>query len=96
MGFVPVFGTLLGLIAYIYDLGETLFVGTLNLVISRLDAIDTSLFSNASFAAVYGIGYANAVFPLQEFVTMWIAIGVGCLSVVVIRWIKSFVPTVAN
>jgi hypothetical protein len=94
--FVPAFGTLMGFVAYIYELGETVLVGGLNFLSDRVSAIDTSAFANASFAAVVGIGYGNAVFPLTEMVSIWTALGTACLTVVIIRWVKSFIPTVSN
>jgi len=93
---IPFFGSAVGFIALIFDIGERVLVGGINFLISSVNSIDTSLFSNAAFGAVSGISYANAVFPLSEFVTIWTSVFTGAAAVLVIRWVKSFVPTVAN
>lgn len=96
VGFVPGVSTVVALVTLIFDLGEKMLAGGLNLAISTLSSIDTSAFSNVSFAGVAAIGYANAVFPLDEMISIWTAVASGCLSVVTIRWVKSFIPTVSN
>jgi hypothetical protein len=93
---IPFFGSGLGLIALVFDFGEKLLVGSINYVIDTINAMDTSMFSNAAFASVQGIAYANAVFPLSEFVTIWTAVFAAAAGIILIRWVKSFVPTVAN
>jgi len=96
MSFVPVLGSVLGFLAWFYELGETVLVGGLNFISDRINAIDTSAFSNASFAVVAGIGYANAVFPLSETVTIWASLATACITIAIIRWVKSVIPTVSN
>lgn len=93
---IPFFGTVAGLVTLIYDLGETMLVSGLNFLIAHISSIDTSLFSNASFGAVASIGYANAVFPLSEFVAIWTAVITAKLTIIIIRWVKSVIPTVSN
>ncbi|MBB5349877.1 hypothetical protein HNR46_000098 [Haloferula luteola] len=93
---VPLIGTIFGWFVWVNDLGERIIAGGLNFIIDRLDAIDTTAFSNASFASVAGIGIANAVFPLSEAITMWSALFTAMLAIIVIRWVKSFIPTVSN
>lgn len=93
---VPFFASVVGFFTLIYDLGEQIVVGGLNYLLGLVSSIDTSAFSNASFATVAGIGYANAVFPLSEFVTIWTAVISAKLVVLLIRWVKSFIPTIAN
>jgi hypothetical protein len=93
---LPFFGSSLGFIALLYDWGDKMLSTSLNYAIANVSAIDTSAFSNASFATVAGIGYANAVFPLEEFINIWVAVFTAAAIVLMIRWIKSFIPTVAN
>lgn len=93
---IPGMGTGLGFIALIYDLGDKMVAGGLNWLLSMVNSIDTSAFSNASFALVTGIGYGNAVFALDEAITVWTALAVACGAVAVIRWVKSVIPTVSN
>jgi len=93
---IPGVGTFVGLISLIYDLGESMVAGGLNYLLAQVDALDTSAFSNASFATVVGIGYGNAVFPLDEAVTIGTALALACGTIVTIRWVKSVIPTVSN
>lgn len=93
---LPFFGSVVGFITLVYDLGEKMLVGGLNFFISQLNTIDTSMFSNASFASVAGIGYCNAVFPLSEAIAIWTALGACFVTILILRWVKSFIPTVAN
>jgi len=93
---IPGIGTFVGFITLIFDLGETMLAGGLNWLIAQLNVLDTSAFSNASFAAVVGIGYGNAVFPIDEALTIGVALATACGTIVVIRWVKSFIPTVSN
>jgi len=93
---VPGFATITGLITLVYDLGNQMLAGVLNLAISQISAIDTSAFSEVSFATITSIGLANAVFPLAELVTIWTALFSAMGVIIAFRWIKSFVPTVSN
>ena len=82
--------------ALFFKLGDSMVAAVLNYALAQINAMDTTAFSNASFASVVGISYANAVFPLSEAISIWTALGTACGIVVVIRWIKSFIPTVSN
>lgn len=93
---IPFVGSVMGFVAWIYDLGERVLAGGLNWILTQVSAIDTSVFSNAAFGTVAGIGYANAVFPLSEFVTIWAAVFTAAGAIVLIRWVKSFIPAIAN
>ena len=93
---IPFVGTTGGLVVWIFDIGERVIAGGLNYAINQLSAMDTSAFSNASFGVIAGIGYANAVFPLAEFASIWTAVFTAAGLVLLIRWIKSCIPTVSN
>lgn len=92
----PIAGTILGFIAWLYNLIEVVIIGTIDFITAKLAEIDTSAFSNANFASLQWIGYLNAVFPLSEYLAILSAYYIAWGVVVLIRWIKSFVPTVAN
>lgn len=96
VGATPLVGSLLGFLTLIYNVGESMVVGALNYATASIDAINTSAFGNATFAGITFIGYGNAVFPLEEAVSIWAAVGTACLSIALIRWIKSVIPTVSN
>ena len=93
---IPGVGTAVGFIVMIYDLGESMICGGLNYLIQHVSAMDTSAFSNGSFALVASIGYGNAVFPLTEAVNIGLALAGACTTIALIRWIKSVVPTISN
>ena len=87
---------LVACVALMFKVGDSMVAAVLNYALAQINALDTSAFSNAAFASVAGISYANAVFPLSEAISIWTALGTACGIVIVIRWIKSFVPTVSN
>ena len=93
---IPLFGSALGVLSLVLSIGEHVVSAGLNFAVNQVSALDTSAFSNAAFALVAGIGYANAVFPLSEFVNIWTSVFTAAGIVLVIRWVKSFIPTVAN
>jgi len=93
---VPGVGTLFGFVVFIYDLGEKILVGGLTYASESFAALDTSAFSDVSFASVAAIGYANTVFPIPEAMNIWASVFTACLSVSAIRWVKSFIPTLSN
>lgn len=93
---IPVVGTITGFFTLIFDLGERIVAGGINYLLDGLDAIDTSTFDNASFGAIAMIGYGNAVFPLEETMSVGAALIAACTTIATIRWAKSFIPTVSN
>lgn len=93
---IPVVGTITGFVTLIFDLGEKIVAGGFNFALERLDAIDTSAFANATYGAIAFIGYGNAVFPLDEAMSIGAALITACTTVAVIRWVKSFIPTLSN
>jgi hypothetical protein len=93
---VPGVGTMVSCVTLVFNLGESMLVGGLNYALEHVNAINTTGFDNVTFASVSFIGYANAVFPLEEFVTMWSSVAAGCLSIAAIRWVKSCIPTISN
>lgn len=48
------------------------------------------------FSALDYIGYVNAILPLSEFLGLMSIYVTAWMGVIVIRWSKSFVPTIAN
>jgi hypothetical protein len=61
-----------------------------------IDTLDLAVFSNVNLGGVSMIGVANAILPISEFVTVLGVYLTIWSTVIIIRWIKSFVPTVAN
>ncbi|HET6406449.1 MAG TPA: hypothetical protein VFG14_01100 [Chthoniobacteraceae bacterium] len=92
----PIAGTILGFIAWTYNIIEIVIIGTIDFIADKLTALDVSAFSNANFASLQWIGYLNAVFPLSEYLAILSAYYVAWGVVVLIRWVKSFVPTMGN
>jgi len=69
---------------------------TIQQIVDAFLSIDTEAFSNVSLSLIEWIGYANAILPLSEFVVLMVAYSTAWLTVIIVRWIKSFVPTIAN
>lgn len=61
-----------------------------------IESLSFDQMGNADFTIIDGIGYVNAVFPLTEFIGYVTIYATAWLIVIIVRWIKSFVPTVAN
>jgi len=92
----PFFGTAVGFVTLVYDLGTQLIVGGLGYVSARLDGLDTSTFQTTGFGVIEAVGTFNAVFPLAEALTVWSALATAMITVITIRWVKSVIPTVSN
>lgn len=89
-------GTGVGLVVWIFDLGNRVIGAGLGWISGKLDVVNPDAWDNVSFAGVAFIGYANAVFPLTEAVQIWSSLATACLAISAIRWVKSFIPTIAN
>ena len=92
----PLVSTALAFTAWMYNLVWILIVGAYTKINALLASVDLANFGNADFSQWQYIGIVNAIFPLTEslallsfYYTLW-----GL--VIAIRWIKSFIPTVAN
>jgi hypothetical protein len=63
------------------------------------DAVAALTFSelgSVDFSALEYIAYVNALIPLTEFVYLVGIYVTAWVTVISIRWVKSFVPTIAN
>lgn len=65
-------------------------------ITQAINSLDLGAFTNVNLAGVSMIGVANAILPISEFVTLLAVYLTIWSTVIIIRWIKSFVPTVAN
>lgn len=81
---------------FITNVFTMLVFGALDAMATALQTLDVSGFGNAQFAVIQGIGYVNAIFPLGEILIILTAYYTAWISVISIRWVKSFVPTIAN
>lgn len=75
---------------------NSLFIGALNLLASKLATIDVSWLKPAALSSIQWIGYFNAIYPLSETAIMFGAYLTAWLVIIIVRWVKSFIPTVAN
>lgn len=91
--------------------GWAIFVGFLAFITGGIPALVTSAISwmanelinltwselmNADLSTIEYIGYVNAVLPVTEFVYL---LGVYCTAwavVIMVRWVKSLIPTASN
>ena len=92
----PIAGGVLSFTLFVTNVFTILVWGALDAIASALSALDVSGFGNASFAIIQGIGYINAIFPLGEVLIVMTAYYTAWLTVITVRWVKSFVPTIAN
>jgi len=93
---VPFVSTILAFFAWAYSIVEVLIVGVLNLIKNQIASLDLSMLGGANFAEWAWIGYVNALFPLSEAIGILGAYYTAWMSIIILRWIKSFVPTMAN
>lgn len=79
-------------------------VGAIDSLVGAAVAQVTSLFASFSttgmgsvdFAGLEYIGHVNAIIPLDHFAVILGIYVTAWITVIIIRWIKSFVPTIAN
>jgi hypothetical protein len=93
---IPFVATFLGFMAWCYNIVEILIVGSLNAIYNAIASLDISALGGADFAAWTYIGFVNAIFPLSEALAMLGAFYIAWISIIVLRWVKSFIPTMAN
>lgn len=93
---VPFVATALAFVAWAYNIVEVLIVGTFNAIASKIASLDTSFLTSADFSAFQWVTTLNAVFPLSESLGLLGALFTYKMVIIAIRWLKSFIPTVAN
>ncbi len=86
----------LALLAWWYNIVAVALVGALHWIRNALNALDLSAFAPADFSAWPYIGVINAIFPLTESLALLGAYFTVWIAVIVVRWVKSFIPTLAN
>lgn len=59
-------------------------------------ALNLDSFGSVDFSGLEFIGYVNAFIPLSEFVGLLTIFLVAWGAVILLRWVKSFVPTIGN
>jgi hypothetical protein len=93
---IPFVASALAFWAWFYNIVAVLIVGSLNKIFNYLAAIDLSNYGNVDFSTWYYIGILNAVFPLTETFAMLSGYFVFWGALITLRWVKSFIPTIAN
>lgn len=63
---------------------------------AMLGSISTESFRNVSFGSIEYIGYVNAFIPITEFIGLMSIYLTIWGTVILLRWVKSFIPTLAN
>ena len=92
----PIATSLITLALFVTNIFTMLVFGALDAAATAIQTLDLSRFGNAQFAIIQGIGYVNAIFPLAEILIVLAAYYTAWISVISIRWVKSFIPTIAN
>ncbi len=83
-------------VAWITGIIPVLVTTVMNQIQQLFATLTFSQFQNIDFSAMASIGLINAVLPLSEMLTVITIYTTMWITVIVIRWIKSFVPTIAN
>lgn len=91
---VAAFGA--GFVAWITGFIDGLITATIEQLYHFFQNIITDQFTDITLTTIDYIAYANAVLPLSEFVVLMGIYVTAWVTVICIRWVKSFVPTVAN
>jgi len=92
----PLLASAGGIMTIVLGFVNNVLVGSLTYIIESLDRIDVSGFTHPTLAGLDMLSTLNCLFPISEFVTFLTAYWVAWGIIVCIRWVKSFVPTVAN
>lgn len=71
-------------------------VAALGDTITKFMALDMSAFYGVNFAGLDYIGVVNAIIPLSEFLALLSIYLTAWGLVIVLRWIKSIIPTMGN
>ena len=89
----------MGFLLWITKIIQTLIVAGFRSIFEMINGIDFNAVQQLEppqVASLELIGFVNALFPLAEcmallsiYYTLWIAI-------ITLRWVKSFIPTIAN
>lgn len=83
-------------VMWVFGLIDKIIGEGLTMIMDKLEAIDVNALQGANFAVLNNIGYVNAVMPLSEMVAIMAIYMTAWVVVVVVRWIKSFIPTIGN
>jgi hypothetical protein len=93
---VPFVASALAFIAWAYNIVAVMIVAAINAIYDGIASLDTSFVSGGNFGGLEWIGYVNAVIPLDAWLALMSALMVFKIAIVTLRWIKSFIPTMAN
>ena len=93
LGLTALFGAVSGFIAFITDLS----IGGMDKITGWLTSITQTAWPEVQAAEISSVlALANAVFPLSYAITVFSSLYLLWGIVLLVRWIKSFVPTIAN
>jgi hypothetical protein len=92
----PGFGLVSAVFVFVTDTINRVVGAGLTFVGEKIDQLDLTALKGAQFTTIQAIGYANAIFPLSEALNVLGAYFAAVCIVFLIRWVKSFIPTVAN
>lgn len=93
IGLSAIFAGVAGFITFIY---ETIISG-LGKITDYMAEIVATTFPAIEYSQIVNIlSLCNAIYPLSETITIFSSLYVFWGVVILLRWIKSFVPTIAN
>ncbi len=93
LGLSAIFASVVGFITWITGL----VIGAMDKVTSWVVDLANATWPEIDFSAVSDVGaIVNTLFPLNESIAIFGSLYLFWAIVLLIRWVKSFVPTVAN
>lgn len=85
-----------GLIFWFYDVLEIAVEAGLTYILSKISDLELQQLQGVTFATLEWVGYANGILPLSEMLVLCGVYLTAWGTLLGIRWIKSFIPTIAN
>ncbi len=89
-------GLVVGALSLITGFLPKIIADGLAWAVTKLVSLAWDELGNVNLAAIDYVAYANAILPISEFVYLMGVYTVAWLTVIAIRWVKSFFPTVSN
>jgi hypothetical protein len=93
---VPFVASVLAFVAWCYNAIEVMIVAAFNTIKGKILSLDTSWMQSADFGVLDGIAVINSFAPVSETIGLLSALFAFKLVIYLVRWVKSFIPTVAN
>lgn len=81
---------------WVTDIAQKVVIAGFYKIFELISNIDLSQLQEADFATLEYIGVGNALLPLSEMAALSVIYYTLWTSLIALRWMKSFLPTIAN